>query len=180
MKTHGFQKEALRLAVAVANGMKQKQDEVLRRIREEGFTTSVATSGWIGNVLEPVPTLYDTLTEDSTDKPYINLALDVALIGLSQHRRMPKSSFAQQKSSNEEEQLIAQLTMLKHDNCTLNTIHEQASKILEMKSSGGSGLCVDKNSVPLQTFARYLFNVLMHENRELAFQIGMSALQVNS
>lgn len=181
MKTHGFQTEALRLAVAVANGMKQKQDEVLRRMREEEFTTSVATSGWIGNVLEPVPTLYDTLTEatdeDSSDKPYINLALDVALIGLSQHRRMPKSSFAQQKSSNEEEQLIAQLTMLKHDSCTLNAIHEQASKILEMKSSGGSGLCVDKNSVPLQTFARYLFNVLIHENRELAFQIGMSALQ---
>jgi hypothetical protein len=181
LKTHGFQTEALRLAVAVAKGLKQKQDETLRKIREEGFRTSVATSGWIGNVLEPIPTLYDTLTEatdeDTTDKPYINLALDVALIGLSQHRRMPKSSFGQQKSSNEEEQLIAQLTMLQLDNHTLNTIHEQACKILEMKSSGGSGLCVDKNSIPLQTFARYLFNVLIHEDRELAFQIGMSALQ---
>ena len=181
LKTHGFQTEALRLAVAVAKGMKQKQDETLRKIREEGFRTSIAASGWIGNVLEPIPTLYDTLTEvtdeETTDKPYINLALDVALIGLSQHRRMPRSSFGQQKASNEEEQLIAQLTMLKQDNRTLNTIHEQACKILEMKSSGGNGLCVDKNSIPLQTFARYLFNILIHKDRELAFQIGMSALQ---
>ena len=161
--------------------MKQKQDETLQKIREEEFRTSVATSGWIGNVLEPIPTLYDTLTEatdeEATDEPCKNLALDVALIGLSQHRRMPKSSFGQQKASNEEEQLIAQLTMLKQDNRTLNTIHEQACKILELKSSGGGGLCVDKNSIPLQTFARYLFNILIHEDRELAFQIGMSALQ---
>lgn len=181
MKTHGFQTEALRLAVAVANGLKQIQDVTLQKIRNENLTTSVANVGWIGNVLEPIPTLYDTLTEATdectTDKPYITLAVEVALIGLSQHRRMPKTSFAQHKSSNEEEQLIAQLSLLKLDSQLLNMIREQSCKILDIVSSDGSGLCVDKNSTPLQTFARYLFNVLIHEDRELAFQIGMSALQ---
>lgn len=175
LKTHGFKKEALHLAVAVANGMKVRQDEILRNTKVSSIVTS---SGWIGNVLEPIPTLYDTLMEGSDgERRYVNLAVEVALIGLSQHRCMSKSTFSQQKSNNEEEQLIAQLMMLKHDESILKTIHEQASKILATTSSLGSGLCVDKNSVPLQIFARYLFNVLKDEDKELAFKLALSALQ---
>ncbi|XP_046852057.1 zinc finger SWIM domain-containing protein 5-like [Xenia sp. Carnegie-2017] len=175
LKTHGFKKEALHLAVAVTNGMKVRQDEILRNTKVFSIVTS---SGWIGNVLEPIPTLYDTLMEGSDgERRYVNLAVEVALIGLSQHRCMSKSTFSQQKSNNEEEQLIAQLMMLKHDESILKTIHEQASKILATTSSLGSGLCVDKNSVPLQIFARYLFNVLKDEDKELAFKLAFSALQ---
>ena len=189
LKTHDFPIKALRLAVAVAHGMRQKQEDSLRKIQELGLSNEIQACGWIGDVLEPIPTLYDTLIDSMTDceddvecadtlpKSRVSLALDVALIGLSQHRRMPKSSFGQQKARSEEEQLIAQLNMLKLDRTALDTLHKQAAKILEAQSLCGDGLCVDENSVPLQTFARYLFNVLLREDRELAFKVGISALQ---
>ena len=193
LKTHGLPAEAHRLAVAVAHGMKQKQDENLQEIQEQGLSNQRVGFGWIGNVLEPISTLYDALIETTGDnedqvdrigsgkdispKPCVSLALDVALIGLSQHRRMPKSSYGQQKASSEEEQLIAQLNTLKLDRTAIDTLLEQARKILQMRSSCGTGLTVDQSSVPLQTFARYLFNVLLPEDRELAFNVGISALQ---
>ncbi|KAF7649098.1 hypothetical protein LDENG_00147360, partial [Lucifuga dentata] len=70
LRSHGYPKEALRLAVAIVNTLRrqqQKQLEFFRNHKKEllhkGVTSVTNTEGWVGHPLDPIGTLFSTLTE---------------------------------------------------------------------------------------------------------------------
>lgn len=82
LRAHGYPQEALRLAVAVARGMKEEQLEKVREMErilesydeedmEDNLLCKTTTEkdeqieGWIGHPLEPIVVLYDTLMEEA-------------------------------------------------------------------------------------------------------------------
>ena len=84
LRSHGYRKEALRLAVAVVRAMKRQQRDWQHRwLNEQNRPQSSSTSyclphtgvaahpihynteGWVGNLLDPIASLFDTLAEAS-------------------------------------------------------------------------------------------------------------------
>ena len=60
----------------------------------------------------------------------------------------------------------------------ISTIRYQAYLLLKMGSKSGFGKTIHRESVPMQTFAKYLFGVLFPYDRELAFKIGLRAMRL--
>ena len=50
--------------------------------------------------------------------------------------------------------------------------------VSKMGSKSGFGKTIHRESVPMQTFAKYLFGVLFPYDRELAFKIGLRAMRL--
>ena len=78
LRSHGYRKEALRLAVAIVRTMKRQQRDWQYRwqsYQNKGSTSACTSSGtssnplhnnvegWIGNPLDPIGSLFDTLAE---------------------------------------------------------------------------------------------------------------------
>ena len=94
--------------------------------------------------------------------------------------------YAQEKGCKQEERLIHRLQEISSASATsccdkkllLSTIRYQAYLLLKMGSKSGFGKTVHRESVPMQTFAKYLFGVLLPYDRELAFKIGLRAMRL--
>ncbi|XP_048760414.2 zinc finger SWIM domain-containing protein 6-like [Ostrea edulis] len=78
LRSHGYVKESLRLAVAIVRSLKHQQrvnQERYRYLNEDVPSTSKSCphrspnnlEGWVGHALDPTGVLYDTLTEASID-----------------------------------------------------------------------------------------------------------------
>ncbi|XP_077353060.1 zinc finger SWIM domain-containing protein 6-like isoform X2 [Festucalex cinctus] len=146
LRSHGYAKEALRLAVAVVNTLRRQQRnqlEFFRAHKEELLrkgTTSVSNlEGWVGHPLDPVGTLFGTLTEtdaaaevdaEAGETPAA-LALEVALMGLGQQRAMPSGLYAQEKLCRHEERLLAKLQQVELDDALVGVFRKQAAILLE-------------------------------------------------
>ena len=81
LRAHGYPQEALRLAVAVARGMKEEQlekvyemeallekfseDDIAEKLCDESTERDGFIEGWIGHQLDPIVVLYDTLIEEA-------------------------------------------------------------------------------------------------------------------
>lgn len=269
LRSHGYRKEALRLAVAVVRTMKRQFKERMNewhhshrnsnssncpQLTQSGVAINPVyynSEGWIGNLLDPIGTLFDTLAEasllDSTksmeyyyssiftadsslstltsgiftpaslllDDPlmnstsfsltsnsgnggnsnrerpryqhihvpssrsesYLTLALEVALMGLGQQRLMPTSTYAQEKAWKQEEKLILKLADIDLDASLISVLRKQMDYLINGGPYSGFGIGIHPESVPMHTFAKFLFNALIPYDADLAYAVGLRAMR---
>uniref|UniRef100_T1IH18 SWIM-type domain-containing protein n=1 Tax=Strigamia maritima TaxID=126957 RepID=T1IH18_STRMM len=256
LRSHGYTKEALRLAVAIVRTMKRQQrieQQRWQNDRSNGYfsgapCTSLGisrqpmhfnTEGWIGHALDPIGCLFDTLAEASVlpddnlnidpiigelrikmasilyqtvysemstdvtyngedgsnglspryqhvavpgsrdrNESYLTLALEVALIGLGQQRIMPAGLYAQEKACKQEDRLIAKLQEIELDTTLVAVLRKQAVLLLEGGPTSGLGYGIHPESIPMHTFAKFLFSALLHHDGELAYRVGLRAMRL--
>ncbi|XP_033929025.1 zinc finger SWIM domain-containing protein 6 isoform X2 [Melopsittacus undulatus] len=220
LRSHGYPREALRLAIAIVNTLRrqqQKQLEMFRAQKKEllhrGVTSITNLEGWVGHPLDPIGTLFSSLMEacrvddesfhgfsDFTDhmgqcksleyhhlpahklfeegESYLTLAVEVALIGLGQQRIMPDGLYAQEKVCRNEEQLISKLQEIELDDTLVKIFRKQAVFLLEAGPYSGLGEVTHRESVPMHTFAKYLFTSLLPHDAELAYKTALRAMRL--
>nr|XP_019937895.1 PREDICTED: zinc finger SWIM domain-containing protein 6-like [Paralichthys olivaceus] len=218
LRSHGYPKEALRLAIAIVNTLRrqqQKQLEFFRTHKKEllhkGITSVTNLEGWVGHPLDPIGTLFSTLMETGRDiedrilldfsgsfgpgrmtehfafpaqrfledgESFVSLAVETALIGLGQQRVMPDGLYAQEKVCRNEEQLLAKLQEVDLDDSLVKIFQKQAIFLLEAGPYSGLGELLYRESVPMHTFAKYLFTSLLPHEAELAYKIALRAMRL--
>ncbi|CAH1394075.1 unnamed protein product [Nezara viridula] len=107
---------------------------------------------------------------------YLSLAVEVALIGLGQQRIMPAGLYAQEKACKQEDRLIAKLQEMEMDNSLVAVLRRQAIVLLEGGPSSGLGIGIHPESIPMHTFARFLFHALLNYYPDLAYEVGLRAM----
>ncbi|XP_015704257.1 zinc finger SWIM domain-containing protein 6 isoform X2 [Coturnix japonica] len=220
LRSHGYPREALRLAIAIVNTLRrqqQKQLEVFRAQKKEllhkGVTSITNLEGWVGHPLDPIGTLFSSLMEAcrvddesfhgfsdfmenmghcksleyqhlpahkflEEGESYLTLAVEVALIGLGQQRIMPDGLYAQEKVCRNEEQLISKLQEIELDDTLVKIFRKQAVFLLEAGPYSGLGEVIHRESVPMHTFAKYLFTSLLPHDAELAYKTALRAMRL--
>ncbi|XP_008172710.1 zinc finger SWIM domain-containing protein 6 isoform X2 [Chrysemys picta bellii] len=220
LRSHGYPREALRLAIAIVNTLRRQQQKQLDMFRAQkkellhkGVTSITNLEGWVGHPLDPVGTLFSSLMEacrvddesfhgfsDFTDnmgqcksleyqhppshkfleegESYLTLAVEVALIGLGQQRIMPDGLYAQEKVCRNEEQLISKLQEIELDDTLVKIFRKQAVFLLEAGPYSGLGEIIHRESVPMHTFAKYLFTSLLPHDAELAYKTALRAMRL--
>ncbi|XP_063795501.1 zinc finger SWIM domain-containing protein 5 [Pseudophryne corroboree] len=217
LRSHGYPKEALRLAVAIISTLRlqqQRQLEIYKQQKKEliqrNTTTITNLEGWVGHPLDPIGCLFTTLTEacqvdeenamegtESSEpqhpnyqhvcvlsgslesgESYLSLALEVALMGMGQQRLMPEGLYAQDKVCRNEEQIIARLQELELDAVLVQTLRKQCILLLEGGPFSGLGEIIHRESVPMHTFAKYLFSALLPHDADLAYKLSLRAMRL--
>ncbi|XP_063334097.1 zinc finger SWIM domain-containing protein 6 [Pelmatolapia mariae] len=218
LRSHGYPKEALRLAIAIVNTLRrqqQKQLELFRSHKKEllnrGITSVTNLEGWVGHPLDPIGTLFSTLMETGrgseegtlldfsgslgsgrwTEHPvfpaqrfleegesFLSLAVETALIGLGQQRVMPDGLYAQEKVCRNEEQLLGKLQEIDLNDMLVKIFRKQAVLLLEAGPYSGLGEILYRESVPMHTFAKFLFTSLLPHDAELAYRIALRAMRL--
>uniref|UniRef100_A0A671NTH1 Zinc finger SWIM domain-containing protein 6 n=1 Tax=Sinocyclocheilus anshuiensis TaxID=1608454 RepID=A0A671NTH1_9TELE len=217
LRSHGYPREALRLAIAIVNTLRrqqQKQLEIFRNHKKDllhkGVTSITNLEGWVGHPLDPIGTLFSTLMEtgrgdedslqggflDFSDmnvmhgpsdafaspgysgESYLALAVETALMGLGQQRIMPDGLYTQEKVCRNEEHLIAKLQEVDLDDTLVKIFRKQAVFLLEGGPYSGLGELIYRESVPMHTFAKYLFTCLLPHDAELAYKIALRAMRL--
>uniref|UniRef100_A0A671U9V9 Zinc finger SWIM-type containing 6 n=1 Tax=Sparus aurata TaxID=8175 RepID=A0A671U9V9_SPAAU len=179
-----------------------------QELLHKGHTSITNMEGWVGHPLDPIGTLFSTLTESGRvgeegsntycssvvsraelqrmpvqrllgdGESYVALAVETALIGLGQQRVMPDGLYAQEKVCRNEEQLLAKLQEVELDDSLVKIFRKQAVFLLEAGPYSGLGEIVHRESVPMHTFARYLFTSLLPHDAELAYKIALRAMRL--
>uniref|UniRef100_I3MVG8 Zinc finger SWIM-type containing 6 n=2 Tax=Ictidomys tridecemlineatus TaxID=43179 RepID=I3MVG8_ICTTR len=220
LRSHGYPREALRLAIAIVNTLRRQQQKQLEMFRTQNkelphksITSITNLEGWVGHPLDPVGTLFSSLMEachiddenfsgfsDFTEnmghcksleyqhlpahkfleegESYLTLAVEVALIGLGQQRIMPDGLYTQEKVCRNEEQLISKLQEIELDDTLVKIFRKQAVFLLEAGPYSGLGEIIHRESVPMHTFAKYLFTSLLPHDAELAYKIALRAMRL--
>ncbi|KAM6034278.1 zinc finger SWIM domain-containing protein 6 isoform 2-T2 [Chlamydotis macqueenii] len=220
LRSHGYPREALRLAIAIVNTLRRQQHKQLEMFRAQkkellhrGVTSITNLEGWVGHPLDPIGTLFSSLMEacrvddesfhgfsDFTEhmgqcksleyqhlpahkfleegESYLMLAVEVALIGLGQQRIMPDGLYAQEKVCRNEEQLISKLQEIELDDTLVKIFRKQAVFLLEAGPYSGLGEVIHRESVPMHTFAKYLFTSLLPHDAELAYKTALRAMRL--
>ncbi|XP_071437239.1 zinc finger SWIM domain-containing protein 6 isoform X2 [Pithys albifrons albifrons] len=220
LRSHGYPREALRLAIAIVNTLRRQQQKQLEMFRAQkkdllhrGVTSVTNLEGWVGHPLDPIGTLFSSLMEacrvddegfhgfsDFTEtmgqckslenqhlpahkfleegESYLTLAVEVALIGLGQQRIMPDGLYAQEKVCRNEEQLISKLQEIELDDTLVKIFRKQAVFLLEGGPYSGLGEVIHRESVPMHTFAKYLFTSLLPHDAELAYKTALRAMRL--
>ncbi|CAH1776046.1 unnamed protein product [Owenia fusiformis] len=243
LRSHGYMKEALRLAVVIVRSLKHQQrkdqqkyqkyvgkglspsGKVLRhhtKSSHKQYRLPCNSEGWVGHPLDPIGCLFDTLSEasaiaddtisvataDSTstraqygsnsslnsvlpkyrhvtifgsrdrNESYLTLALEVALIGLGQQRVMPTGLYAQEKSSKHEDKLISKLQDIDLDTTLVAVLRKQTVLLLEGGPTSGLGHGIHPETIPMHTFAKYLFTSLLTHDSALAYRVGLRAMRL--
>ncbi|CAH2272847.1 zinc finger SWIM domain-containing 4 [Pelobates cultripes] len=205
---HGYPLQAFRLAVCVANTMRflrQNQIEGVKNRKEfpvKESTTLTNLESWVGHPLDPISRicrvlldaclpLDESIVRDPGKVPYqhnpvpgapgesyLCLALEVALMALGQQRAMPEGLYAQDKMVRNEEQLISVLGTLHMGDRMVQVLRKQAMLLLEGGPFSGFGEVIYRESIPMHTFARFLFNTLLPHDADLAYQIALRAMRL--
>ena len=116
--------------------------------------------------------------QGSRQESYLSLALEAALISLGQQRIMPSGLYSQEMSVKQEERLLAKLQEIDLDSTLVGVLVHQTSIQMDMGPTSGLGLGVHPESIPMQTYAKYLFHVLLPYDGELAFKVGLRAMRL--
>uniref|UniRef100_A0A8C7MB36 Zinc finger SWIM-type containing 6 n=1 Tax=Oncorhynchus kisutch TaxID=8019 RepID=A0A8C7MB36_ONCKI len=197
LRSHGYPREALLLAIAIVNTLirqQQKHLELFRSHKKEllhkGMTSVTNMEGWVGHPLDPIGTLFSTLLDTGRgdeegrnafldfSETSLTLAVETALIGLGQQRVMPDGLYAQEKVCRNEEQLLAKLQEVELDDALVKIFRKQAIFLLEAGPYSGLGELLYRESVPMHTFAKYLFTSLLPHDTELAYKIALRAMRL--
>uniref|UniRef100_A0AAQ5YA05 Zinc finger, SWIM-type containing 5 n=1 Tax=Amphiprion ocellaris TaxID=80972 RepID=A0AAQ5YA05_AMPOC len=176
-----------------------------QKLLQRGVTSTTNLEGWVGHPLDPIGCLFVTLTEtcrvddDNTmdtggiktiyhhvpvwgspdgGESYLTLALEVALMGMGQQRIMPEGLYAQDKVCRNEEQIVAKLQELELDDLLVQTLRKQAVQLLEAGPFSGLGEVIHRESVPMHTFAKYLFSALLPHDADLAYKVALRAMRL--
>uniref|UniRef100_A0A8C1M3Z7 Zinc finger SWIM domain-containing protein 5-like n=1 Tax=Cyprinus carpio TaxID=7962 RepID=A0A8C1M3Z7_CYPCA len=130
LRSHGYPREALRLAVAIINTLRLQQQRQLdiykhqkKELLQRGMTNTTNLEGWVGHPLDPIGCLFATLTE----------------------------------------------TCRVEDDNTMDTGGGPFS---------GLGEVIHRESVPMHTFAKYLFTALLPHDTDLAYKLGLRAMRL--
>uniref|UniRef100_A0A8D0AG26 Zinc finger SWIM-type containing 6 n=1 Tax=Sander lucioperca TaxID=283035 RepID=A0A8D0AG26_SANLU len=171
-----------------------------QELLHKGITSVTNLEGWVGHPLDPIGTLFSTLMEtgrggedgaaallDFSEQhvtavaegdTFVSLAVETALIGLGQQRVMPDGLYAQEKVCRNEEQLLAKLQEVDLDHTLVKIFRKQATSLLEAGPYSGLGELLYRESVPMHTFAKYLFTSLLPHDAELAYKIALRAMRL--
>uniref|UniRef100_A0A674NEF9 Zinc finger, SWIM-type containing 5 n=1 Tax=Takifugu rubripes TaxID=31033 RepID=A0A674NEF9_TAKRU len=178
-----------------------------QNLLQKGVTSITNLEGWVGHPLDPIGCLFNTLTEtcrvddDSTmdtggeprppvyhhipvwgssdgGESYLTLALEVALMGMGQQRIMPEGLYAQDKVCRNEEQIVSKLQELELDSLLVQTLRKQTVQLLEAGPFSGLGEVIHRESVPMHTFAKYLFSALLSHDADLAYKVALRAMRL--
>uniref|UniRef100_A0A8C5GWJ5 ZSWIM4-8 C-terminal domain-containing protein n=1 Tax=Gouania willdenowi TaxID=441366 RepID=A0A8C5GWJ5_GOUWI len=173
-----------------------------QKLLQRGVTSTTNLEGWVGHPLDPIGCLFITLTEtcrvddDNSDprppiyhhvpvwgspdggESYLTLALEVALMGMGQQRIMPEGLYAQDKVCRNEEQIVAKLQELELDDFLVQTLRKQAVQLLDAGPFSGLGEVIHRESVPMHTFAKYLFSALLPHDADLAYKVALRAMRL--
>ncbi|KAG8231223.1 hypothetical protein J437_LFUL005897 [Ladona fulva] len=151
---------------------------------EEAASSTVAGGG----TKPPPPRYHHVQVHGSRDRSetYLTLAVEVALMGLGQQRPMPRGLYAQEKGRKQEERLIAKLQEVEAgtvgegggSRSLAGVLCRQAVALLESGPTSGLGQYVHPESVPMHTFARYLFLALLPHHQDLAYRVGLRAIRL--
>uniref|UniRef100_A0AAY5K1D3 ZSWIM4-8 C-terminal domain-containing protein n=1 Tax=Esox lucius TaxID=8010 RepID=A0AAY5K1D3_ESOLU len=109
---------------------------------------------------------------------YLALALEVALMGMGQQRVMPEGLYAQDKVCRNEEQIVTKLQEMELDDLLVQTLRKQAILLLEGGPFSGLGEVIHRESVPMHTFAKYLFSALLPHDADLAYKLALRAMRL--
>ncbi|KAM8839022.1 zinc finger SWIM domain-containing protein 5 isoform 1-T1 [Synchiropus picturatus] len=232
LRSHGYSREALRLAVAIINTLRLQQQRQMdiyklqkKELLQRGTTSTTNLEGWVGHPLDPIGCLFTTLAEtcqvdddscmDSgvakvdhqlkrrqsqepsdgeprhpvfhhvpvwgspdTGESYLTLALEVTLMGMGQQRIMPEGLYAQDKVCRNEEQIVAKLQELELDGLLVQSLRKQVIQLLEAGPFSGLGEVIHRESVPMHTFAKYLFSALLPHDADLAYKVALRAIRL--
>lgn len=66
------------------------------------------------------------------------------------------------------------------DNILVSVLRRQALVLLEGGPTSGLGLGIHPESIPMHTFARYLFLALLNYYPDLAYEVGLRAMRYSS
>ena len=99
---------------------------------------------------------------------------------------MPHGLYAQEKACKQEERLLTRLLEVMPqqgpettpDSNMVYMLRHQANLLLEMGPSSGLGQSVHPESVPMATFAKFLFTTLLPIDPGLAYKVGLRALRL--
>ncbi|XP_073174632.1 zinc finger SWIM domain-containing protein 4 isoform X3 [Lepidochelys kempii] len=218
LRSHGYPREALRLATALGTTMRLQRRQQLesyeqqkKEILQKGSTSITNLEGWVGHPLDPIGCLCRTLLEPcrtdheglslcpdvaaegkkkvlyqhvpipcspGSGTSYLTLALEVAVAGLGQQRALPEGLHAQDKVVRSEEQLVALLDEMELDERLVQVLRKQAALLLAGGPFSGFGEVVFRESVPMHTFARYLFAALLPHDADLAYRLALRAMRL--
>ncbi|POI31258.1 hypothetical protein CIB84_004991, partial [Bambusicola thoracicus] len=145
------------------------------RLEEENCLEISDTGDTKPPVYQHVPVT--TGSQDSGES-YLSLALEVALMGMGQQRVMPEGLYAQDKVCRNEEQIIARLQDLELDPVLVQTLRKQCILLLEGGPFSGLGEVIHRESVPMHTFAKYLFSALLPHDADLAYKLALRAMRL--
>ncbi|KAF4797117.1 hypothetical protein TURU_076371 [Turdus rufiventris] len=145
------------------------------RLEEENCLEISDTGDSKPPVYQHVPVV--TGSQDG-DESYLSLALEVALMGMGQQRVMPEGLYAQDKVCRNEEQIIARLQDLELDPVLVQTLRKQCILLLEGGPFSGLGEVIHRESVPMHTFAKYLFSALLPHDADLAYKLALRAMRL--
>ena len=106
------------------------------------------------------------------------LAVESSLIALGQQRIMPAGLYLQEKALKQEQNIISKLQELDLDPILLKVHARQAATQLEMGPTSGLGFGIHPESIPMQTYAKYLFHTLLPHDFDLAFKVGLRAMRM--
>lgn len=99
------------------------------------------------------------------------------MVGLGQQRMMPTGSHALDKACKQENALITKLLDIELDSVLVAVLRKQAMCLLEGGPFSGLGCGIHADSVPMHTFAKYLFNSLLAYDPDLAYSVGLRAMR---
>nr|XP_045755064.1 zinc finger SWIM domain-containing protein 5 [Mirounga angustirostris] len=114
----------------------------------------------------------------NSHESYLSLALEVALMGMGQQRVMPEGLYAQDKVCRNEEQLLSRLQELQLDDELVQTLQKQCILLLEGGPFSGLGEVIHRESVPMHTFAKYLFSALLPHDPDLSYKLALRAMRL--
>ena len=114
---------------------------------------------------------------------YLNAAVYIALVGLSQLRRSPDLESQRDRSYRQEERLIRKLLDIKLDSILISTIQKQARYLIEygilsdMVTGEHRQLFVPSDVVQIPGLVRYMFGALLPTFPDLSYDIGLRSLR---
>ncbi|XP_076814143.1 zinc finger SWIM domain-containing protein 5-like isoform X2 [Clavelina lepadiformis] len=197
LRSYGYTIEAVRLAVAIARTIREstvnkyktyqqcQQQKALPVERNNGC-------GLVGHPLNPIRILFETLTSsyDASDEEVLKQeegcsqeslrreAFEVCLLAVGEQRCMPRTTRAQEKMLAREKQLIDYIKQLTPEEDLIPILRNVTNLLLEGGSRSGFGKHVHRESMPMHSFATYLFNALHSHDRKLAFKVGVQAMRI--
>lgn len=93
------------------------------------------------------------------------------------NNRFRSRVYAQEKACKQEDRLIAKLQELDMDTNLVGVLRRQAIVLLDGGPTSGLGLGVHRDSIPMHTFARFLFVALLDYYPDLAYEVGLRAMR---
>jgi len=112
------------------------------------------------------------------NESYLTLAMEAALIGLGQQRVMPAGLYSQEKACKQEERLLQKLQEMELDAVLVVVLRRQSLLLLDSGPTSGLGSGIHPESIPMHTYAKFLFLALLPHDPDLAYRIGLRAMRL--